>query len=82
MWFYKYGDGQVLVISTSERQRLIDEAESKCAICGVFTETPHLDHCHETGKIRGILCPSHNTALGKFGDDISLLHRAIAYLQQ
>lgn len=56
-----------------------------CAIC---TRQPrddislHVDHCHETGEIRGILCFRGNNALGDFGHDRALLHAAAAYLDR
>ena len=40
-----------------------------------------IDHCHKTGKIRGLLCTSCNRALGLFKDDIEVLKRAIEYLK-
>ena len=40
-----------------------------------------VDHCHKTGKVRGLLCTSCNTALGNFKDDISLLEKAAVYLK-
>lgn len=58
-----------------------------CAICGA-TETPgkraslHVDHCHRTGAIRGLLCGPCNLGIGKFNDDPELLLAAAAYLQQ
>ena len=39
-----------------------------------------VDHCHETGEIRGLLCKSCNTALGAFRDDPIRLQKAIDYL--
>ena len=39
-----------------------------------------IDHCHETGKVRGLLCSKCNIALGNFDDDIETLKRAISYL--
>lgn len=58
-----------------------------CAICGVELsgsgldrDSPQLDHCHETGLARDILCRLCNTALGNFRDDPELVRRALAYL--
>ena len=56
-----------------------------CAICGKF-ETHRrgqrlcVDHDHETGQVRGLLCHHCNTALGLLGDDVSNLEAAIRYL--
>lgn len=55
-----------------------------CAICGVRPEREaslHVDHCHETGRIRGIVCLNCNQGIGKFNDDPELLERAAAYLR-
>ena len=40
-----------------------------------------VDHCHKTGKIRGLLCSDCNKALGMFGDDPATMLRAIHYLE-
>lgn len=59
---------------------------SRCAICGIDNPARtghlrfHVDHCHKTGKVRGLLCASCNTGLGRFHDDPDLLKTAIAYL--
>ena len=53
-----------------------------CDICGSVTKPLDLDHNHGTGKIRGFLCRSCNTALGKFQDSIQILEKAIVYLQK
>lgn len=51
-----------------------------CAVCreGV---PEHVDHCHKTNRVRGVLCFNCNRGLGKLGDDPRLLLRAIDYLE-
>ena len=64
-------------IALHEKQR------GKCAICQNEPTTQrglHLDHCHETGAIRGLLCHNCNVALGCLNDDPALMMRAIKYL--
>jgi hypothetical protein len=53
---------------------------SDCSICG--SESSHLDHCHETGRIRGPLCQKCNHGLGLFDDSPERLLSAAAYLQK
>lgn len=43
---------------------------------------PHIDHCHETGVVRGLLCLTCNTGIGMLGDSVSLLDAAKSYLLQ
>lgn len=53
-----------------------------CSLCARKPKgTLVIDHCHETGKIRGLLCPQCNTALGRLGDTIEGLERALRYLR-
>lgn len=58
-----------------------------CAICKSArpnnkSNTWHTDHCHSTGKVRGILCNLCNVALGMFKDDMTLMQVAIDYLSK
>jgi hypothetical protein len=53
--------------------------EQKCAICA-STEKLHIDHNHETGVVRGLLCGTCNAGIGMFRDKIELLKNAIDYL--
>lgn len=58
--------------------------KGKCAICScdlVDGKMTCVDHCHSTGKIRGILCANCNVALGHFKDSIPLIESAICYLK-
>lgn len=54
----------------------------KCACCEKPLKHSFVDHCHWTGKVRGILCPSCNSALGLFKDNIATLENAIQYLSR
>lgn len=55
-----------------------------CAICGEPEGKDRLvvDHDHTTGKVRGLLCRTHNVGLGHFGDSTALLQAAINYLRE
>ena len=56
-----------------------------CEICkNSFknSKDTHIDHCHKTGNIRGILCAHCNHGLGKFKDSIDILKSALKYLQK
>ena len=62
--------------------KLLNSQDKKCAICKVsITNNSHLDHCHETKIIRGILCQNCNWGLGQFKDSIPILESAIEYLK-
>lgn len=70
------------------RAELLSADVNHCAICK-STETvtrggkirrPTVDHCHETGLVRGVLCSRCNTGLGMFLDDPDLLRTAALYL--
>ncbi|MFJ9597857.1 endonuclease VII domain-containing protein [Streptomyces virginiae] len=41
----------------------------------------HVDHCHKTGRVRGVLCFNCNTAIGKLGDDPDAARRVVSYLE-
>lgn len=74
-------------MTLEQYQVLFDAQEGCCAICGEHhTNVPHsqlmVDHCHETGKVRQLLCDLCNTAIGKFKDKPELLDKAAAYLRK
>lgn len=52
-----------------------------CAICGDRpTSALHVDHCHSTGRVRGLLCRSCNHGLGNFRDSPEAMRRAVEYI--
>jgi recombination endonuclease VII len=53
-----------------------------CEICGLAPDAKRLsiDHCHESGQLRGMLCLTCNLGLGAFKDDATLLKNAMRYL--
>lgn len=60
---------------------LVKKQENKCKLCLKLTPKLHIDHCHNTNKIRGLLCSSCNTSLGKLGDTVEKLQKAVDYLK-
>lgn len=68
---------------TPESYFQLCEAQNwSCLICEeVAKKTMHLDHCHKTMKVRGLLCGSCNRAIGLFRDDAKRLQKAIEYLR-
>jgi hypothetical protein len=67
-------------VTAQEVQVLIAAQGGRCAIC---REAPaeHVDHDHETGRVRGVLCFNCNGGLGQFRDRQDVMAAAIAYLQ-
>lgn len=61
-------------------QKMCAAQDDACAICGDTGKTLCVDHCHATGKVRGLLCGKCNTGLGQFNDNCKLLAFAIEYL--
>ncbi len=75
----KYG------MTLEEYDEMLSSQGGVCAICqGQAQDSrgfkPHVDHCHRTGRVRGILCGRCNKALGQFKDDPKLIRSALAYL--
>lgn len=70
-------------ITIADYDALFEEQNGVCAICGGTNNTKALaiDHDHETGYIRGLLCDCCNLGIGHFRDNIELLRNAIRYLK-
>lgn len=68
-------------LTESQYGLLIQKCKGCCEICGKKPKKLHVDHCHKTGIVRGLLCQSCNQALGFFRDNPNLLKAAIKYLR-
>ncbi len=75
----KYWPGLTWQEALKEWQRLYDEQGGLCAF-GHKVKKLHVDHCHTSGKVRGLLCYNCNNGLGRFKDDIIVLKKAVDYL--
>lgn len=78
---YLYG------ISAEQFVAILERQSGGCAICGTTEwpgkgNAPHVDHCHRTNEVRGILCNNCNNGLGRFADDPDRLEAAAAYLRR
>jgi hypothetical protein len=71
-------------ITLQQRDLMLDAQGGRCALCTkdvVFKlGSAAVDHCHETGRVRGILCTGCNSAIAKLGDNVSGIERALAYV--
>lgn len=71
-------------LTVEQYNQLVEDQQHMCFICEVHEDTLKrklaVDHCHKTGKIRGLLCFHCNTGLGHFRDNEKLLTKAIKYL--
>ena len=71
-------------LSSAEWQILFDEQKGKCLICDThqadLKQTLNVDHCHTTGRVRGLLCGPCNQALGIMRDDRNIVLRRVKYI--
>lgn len=81
----KYG------LSLGDLNNMRDQQNGQCAICKTpfpilgkpnRSQVPQVDHCHATGKVRGLLCSPCNIALGLLKDDFFTVIRAASYLKK
>lgn len=72
-------------IGLDDYKSLLLSQDNVCAICRekcAVGERLSVDHNHETGDVRGLLCRSCNWGIGHFGDDPGLCRRAAEYLER
>lgn len=67
-------------LTVDEYQLMFELVDYKCVVCKSEKKLV-LDHCHETGQIRNVLCHNCNTALGHVKDNIIILQGLVKYLE-
>lgn len=83
----KYG------LTVDDYDRMRAEQNYRCAICGIHEDELakntvkkdrrlHIDHCHDTLKVRSLLCAGCNSGLSRFFDSAPLLFKAFMYVQE
>lgn len=78
-------------ITLERYYEMVEKQGGVCALCHRTSQTInpktgeprplYVDHNHENGKVRGLLCQKCNTALAQFGDSVEVLERAIKYIK-
>jgi hypothetical protein len=73
-------------MTPEDYNKMFEDQFGCCKICGIhqvnLKSTLCVDHCHTTGKIRGLLCHQCNLFIGNAKDDINILENAIKYLNE
>ena len=82
--FRSYSLKSLYDLSAETYKEMLAQQNSSCKICKTHENNLKrklfVDHCHETGKVRGLLCQSCNTMLGNAKDNVLVLQSAINYL--
>jgi hypothetical protein len=73
----KYG------LTKNRYEEMLKKQGNKCQLCQRdFTDTPHIDHCHDTGIVRALMCGSCNTGFGLLQEDVAIFKRCIAHARK
>lgn len=72
----KYG------LTPEDYETMVENQGGRCLICNKAPDKSlNVDHCHTTGKVRGLLCWDCNTSIGKLKDDPEAMRRAASYVE-
>jgi Autographiviridae endonuclease VII len=88
-YFRNYHIKKTYGITTEQYEKMVSQRCGRCDICGREPNgTNHveqslvIDHDHETGAIRGLLCNNCNSGMGILGDTVEHLEAALQYLKE
>lgn len=72
-------------LTEAEARQMLEDQKSACLVCSAElhfgSRDTHIDHCHDTGEVRGILCRHCNIGIGHFLNDPQRLRWAADYLE-
>jgi hypothetical protein len=68
-------------LTVDDFDRMLVEQVGRCGACSAPLVKVNVDHCHQTGAVRGLLCGGCNSAAGMAGDDPARLRQIAAYLE-
>ena len=69
-------------LTTEQYNAMLETQDNNCLICEEKMTKPCVDHCHTTGKVRGLLCSTCNSGIGLLKDDPEVVFRAYHYLKE
>lgn len=67
-------------LSKGDYETMLTQQEGLCAICRGEMKHIYVDHCHDTGRVRGLLCPRCNSAIGYLAQSDEWFQRAQEYM--
>ena len=88
-WYYKNKDRakatklkRTYNLTLDQYNKMLSDQNGCCKICPTELTKPHVDHCHKTDKVRGLLCSNCNTGLGLLKEDTRILNKMIKYIKE
>ena len=84
-YFKRYRLNAKYGLTLEEYENMLDKQHNMCYICEVEFSTawrPQVDHNHDTGAVRKLLCKSCNTAIGHMREDVNIMSKAIEYIKE
>jgi hypothetical protein len=84
-WYKSYSRFKNHGITKETYFKMLEDQNNVCKICKkeqhMKDRDLYIDHCHVTGKVRGLLCANCNTAIGMFNDSLELMQTAMDYIR-
>jgi len=69
-------------LTLDQYNKMLSDQNNCCKVCDIKMISPHVDHCHTTGKVRALLCNNCNTGLGKLKEDTKIMQKLIEYVKE